>query len=175
MNVIGFSGYSGSGKTTLIEQLIVRFRQAGLRVSVLKHAHHAFDIDHEGKDSWRHRKAGAFEVIVASDQRFAKMRDYELPRQHSVHELLAELSDCDWVFVEGFKHADIPKIAVWHAESEQPPTHADDPHVIALATNAPERLPAPPQVPVLNLNQVDAIGGFLLANATRCHYTAPSC
>ncbi len=175
MKVVGFSGFSGSGKTTLIEQLITRFRQAGLRVSVVKHAHHAFDIDHVGKDSWRHRQAGAYEVVVASAQRFAKMREYELPVSHTVHQLLAELSDCDWAFVEGFKASPIPKVAVWRAASGQPPTHIGDASVIALATDSPEQLPEAPQVPVLDLNNVDAVAGFLLANADRCHYIVPSC
>ena len=78
MRVVGFCGYSGSGKTTLVEQLIARLKLAGQRVSVVKHAHHKFDIDHKGKDSWRHRQAGAFEVVVASDRRLAKIREYEM-------------------------------------------------------------------------------------------------
>ena len=81
MKVVGFSGYSGSGKTTLVEQLIARLRLAGQRVSVVKHAHHAFDIDHEGKDSWRHRQAGAFEVVIASNRRLAKIREFEVQRR----------------------------------------------------------------------------------------------
>src|ERR671926_1293072 len=99
MKVVGFSGYSGSGKTTLVEQLIARFKLAGQRVSVVKHAHHSFDIDHEGKDSWRHRQAGAFEVVVASDRRLAKMREYEVTERPTVHQLLAELVGCDWALV----------------------------------------------------------------------------
>ncbi|MEO7008769.1 MAG: molybdopterin-guanine dinucleotide biosynthesis protein B, partial [Caldimonas sp.] len=88
MKVIGFCGYSGSGKTTLVEQLIARLKLAGQRVSVVKHAHHAFDIDHVGKDSWRHRQAGAFEVVVASDRRLAKIREYEVPAAPTVHQLI---------------------------------------------------------------------------------------
>src|SRR3990167_795367 len=91
MKVVGFSGYSGSGKTTLVEQLIARLKLAGLRVSVVKHAHHDFDIDHPGKDSWRHREAGAFEVVVASDRRLAKIREYELQCEPSVHQLIGAL------------------------------------------------------------------------------------
>ena len=91
MHVIGFCGYSGSGKTTLVEQLIVRLKLAGQRVSVVKHAHHDFDIDHPGKDSWRHRQAGAFEVVVASDRRLAKIREYEMLSDPTVHQLIAEL------------------------------------------------------------------------------------
>ncbi|MCV4714437.1 molybdopterin-guanine dinucleotide biosynthesis protein B, partial [Escherichia coli] len=83
-------GYSGSGKTTLVEQLIVQLRLAGQRVSVVKHAHHQFDIDYPGKDSWRHRQAGAFEVVVASDRRLAKIREYEVQMEPTVHQLIAE-------------------------------------------------------------------------------------
>src|SRR4029450_364718 len=89
MKVVGFSGYSGSGKTTLVEQLIMRLKLAGQRVSVVKHAHHAFDIDHEGKDSWRHRQAGAFEVVIASDRRLAKIREYEVEADPTVPQLNA--------------------------------------------------------------------------------------
>ena len=119
MNVVGFSGYSGSGKTTLVEQLITRLRLAGLRVSVVKHAHHDFDIDHPGKDSFRHREAGAFEVVIASSRRLAKVREFEQHGSPSVHQLIAELYDCDWVLVEGFKHASLPRQfdAVLHYDS----------------------------------------------------------
>src|SRR5205809_6296636 len=89
MKVIGFSGYSGSGKTTLVEQLIARLRLAGQRVSVVKHAHHSFDIDQPGKDSWRHRQAGAFEVVIASDRRLAKIRECEVQADPSVPQLHA--------------------------------------------------------------------------------------
>ena len=93
MKVVGFSGFSGSGKTTLVEQLIAVLRLRGLRVSVVKHAHHSFDIDHPGKDSFRHREAGAYEVVVASTQRLAIVRQYEVPVHHTVHQLIAELSE----------------------------------------------------------------------------------
>ena len=91
MNVVAFAGYSGSGKTTLVESLIPVFRQRGLRVSVVKHAHHSFDIDQPGKDTYRHREAGAFEVVVASSNRLALIREFEQPTQLSVHHLIAEL------------------------------------------------------------------------------------
>ena len=113
MNVIGFAGFSGSGKTTLVEQIIPALRQRGQRVSVVKHAHHQFDIDHPGKDTWRHREAGAFEVVAASDKRLVLMREFEQPTELSVHHLLAELyQGVDWVLVEGFKDCDLPKIEV---------------------------------------------------------------
>ena len=94
MKVVGFAGYSGAGKTTLVERLIPVLKRAGLRVSVVKHAHHKFDIDHPGKDTWRHREAGAFEVVVASDRRLALMREFETPVELDVHQLIAELYSC---------------------------------------------------------------------------------
>jgi molybdopterin-guanine dinucleotide biosynthesis protein B len=117
MKVVGFAGYSGSGKTTLIERVIPRSRLRGLRVSVVKHAHHNFDIDQPGKDTYRHREAGAFEVVVASDRRLALMREFEQPAQLSVHHLIAELYDgVDWVLVEGFKQSNLLKLEVWRAQ-----------------------------------------------------------
>ena len=114
MKVVGFAGFSGSGKTTLVEQLIPELRLRGLRVSVVKHAHHSFDIDHPGKDTYRHREAGAFEVVAASDKRLMLVREFEQPATLSVHHLLAELyQGVDWVLVEGFKDSDLLKIEVW--------------------------------------------------------------
>ena len=106
MKVAGFAGYSGAGKTTLVERLIPALKARGLRVSVVKHAHHRFDIDHPGKDTFRHRQAGAFEVVVASDRRLALMREFEQPAQLTVHHLLAELYEgVDWVLVKAFATA----------------------------------------------------------------------
>ncbi|RZL62595.1 MAG: molybdopterin-guanine dinucleotide biosynthesis protein B [Variovorax sp.] len=176
MKVIAFAGYSGSGKTTLVEQLIPVLRLAGQRVSVVKHAHHKFDIDHPGKDTHRHREAGAFEVVVASSQRLALMREFEQPAELSVHHLIAELYDgVDWVLVEGFKHSDLHKIEVWRdaqTTSARRALYPDDPFVIAIATDVPGDLPAPTQLPVLDLNDADAIGAWLLANADRFVYNA---
>ena len=173
MRVIGFSGYSGSGKTTLVEQVITRLRLAGQRVSVIKHAHHAFDIDHEGKDSWRHRQAGAFEVVVASNRRLAKIREFEVEAEPSVHQLIAELVDCDWVLVEGFKHGDIFKIEVWRAAAGKPAQYPNDPFVVAICTDSPELLPESTGLPVLDLNHVDAVTDFLLGAPARYDYHSP--
>ena len=170
MHVIGFCGYSGSGKTTLIEQLIARLCLAGQRVSVVKHAHHEFDIDHEGKDSWRHRQAGAFEVVVASNRRLAKIREYAVAEEPTVDQLLAELVECDWALVEGFKHAPLPKLEVWRAATGKPALYPNDPFVIAIATDSAAALPARTSLPVFALDDVDAIAGFVLAQATRCRY-----
>lgn len=173
MKVVGFSGYSGSGKTTLVERLIAQLRATGQRVSVVKHAHHDFDIDHEGKDSWRHRRAGAFEVVIASDRRLAKMREYEVAARPTVHRLLAELSDCDWVFVEGFKRADLLKIEVWRAGVAKPVQYPDDPFIVAIATDDAASLPVATGLPVLDLNDPGAVAGFLMASSSRYEYTAP--
>ncbi len=173
MKVVGFCGYSGSGKTTLVEQLIARLRLAGQRVSVVKHAHHEFDIDHPGKDSYRHREAGAFEVLIASDRRLAKIREYELRADPTVHQLIAELYDCDWVLVEGFKHADVLKLEVWRADTGKPVQYPYDPYVVALCTDSPDRLPEPTGLPLLDLNDPDAVTRFLLENADRHEYRSP--
>lgn len=173
MRVIGFSGYSGSGKTTLVEQVITRLRLAGQRVSVVKHAHHAFDIDHEGKDSWRHRQAGAFEVVVASDRRLAKVREFEVQTEPTVHQLIAELCDCDWVLVEGFKHAGLFKIEVWRAATGKPAQYPHDPFVVAVATDSPQQLPEPTGLPVLDLNDADGVTRFLLGSPARYDYLSP--
>src|SRR5512137_2766846 len=173
MKVVGFSGFSGSGKTTLVEQLIARLRLAGQRVSVVKHAHHDFDIDHPGKDSHRHREAGAFEVVIASNRRLAKIREFELHSDPTVHQLLAELYDCDWVLVEGFKHADVLKLEVWRAETGKPVQYPHDPYVVAISTDSADRLPVPTGLPLLDLNDPDAVINFLLADPDRYEYRSP--
>lgn len=181
MKVIGFAGYSGAGKTSLVEPLIMLLRAQGLSVSVVKHAHHHFDVDHEGKDSWRHRKAGAYEVVLASDRRLALMREFPQPAELSVHDMLAELdARVDWVLVEGFKHADLPKVEIWREQPERAsagkphaPLYPHDPHVIAVATDAPQRLPEPPSQPVLDLNAPQQILQWLLAHAALLHYRGP--
>lgn len=172
MKVIGFAGYSGSGKTTLVEKLIPALRLRGLRVSVVKHAHHKFDIDHPGKDTFRHREAGAFEVVVASTNRLALMREFEQPAELTVHHLIAELYEgVDWVLVEGFKHSDLLKIEVWRASSGKPTRYLDDHYVVAIATDSPGQLPVATLRPVLDLNDADAVADFLANNQDRFDYS----
>jgi molybdopterin-guanine dinucleotide biosynthesis protein B len=172
MKAVVFAGFSGSGKTTLVEQLIPLLKQQGLRVSVAKHAHHRFDIDQPGKDSWRHRQAGAHEVVIASDLRLALVREFEAPERLTVHALIAELRpDTDWVLVEGFKTSDLPKIEVWRATSEQPVQYPDDPRIQAIATDSP--LPSPTQLPVLDINQPAAVVAWLQQHADIFEYQAP--
>lgn len=171
MKVAGFAGFSGSGKTTLVEKLIPALKLRGLRVSVVKHAHHDFDIDHPGKDTWRHREAGAFEVVVASDRRLALMREFEQPARLSVHHLLAELyGGVDWVLVEGFKSSDLLKIEVWRADAGKPARYPDDDFVVAIATDAPGGLPEPTLRPVLDLDDPDAVAQWLVDNGDRFEY-----
>src|SRR6478735_4272808 len=172
MKVIGFCGYSGSGKTTLVEQLITRLRLAGQRVSVVKHAHHEFDIDHAGKDSWRHRQAGAYEVVIASDRRLAKIREFELRTEPTVQQLIAELYDCDWVLVEGFKRAALAKIEIWRAATAKPAQYPHDRHVVAICTDSPERLPEPTDLPLLDLNDPEGVAAYLLRHEERFEYAA---
>jgi len=176
MKVVGFAGYSGSGKTTLVEKLIPVLKLRGLRVSVVKHAHHRFDIDHPGKDTYRHREAGAFEVVVASPHRLALMREFEQPSQLTVHQLIAELYEgVDWVLVEGFKDSDLLKIEVWRAPSAdyagKPARYMDDDFIVAIATDAPEQLPQATLRPVLDLNNPDAVAEYLLNNQDRFEYS----
>jgi molybdopterin-guanine dinucleotide biosynthesis adapter protein len=171
MHVIGFAGFSGSGKTTLVESLISALKLRGLRVSVVKHAHHAFDIDHAGKDTYRHREAGAFEVVVASDKRLALMREFERPAQLTVHHLLADLyQGVDWVLIEGFKQSDVHKIEVWRPANGKPALHLDDPFIVAIATDAPEQIAADTARPVLDLNCPDDIAQWLVDNQSRFAY-----
>ena len=177
MNVVGFAGYSGSGKTTLVEQLIPALKKRGFRVSVVKHAHYKFDIDHPGKDTFRHREAGAYEVVVASTNRMALMREFETPSQMTVHQLIAELnSDVDWVLVEGFKASDLLKIEIWRAASPEyegkPARYMTDDFIVAIATDAPDQLPQTTLRPVLDLNDVDAVADYLVNNQAQFAYSS---
>ena len=173
MNVVGFAGFSGSGKTTLVEQLIPALRLRGLRVSVVKHAHHRFDIDQPGKDTYRHREAGAFEVVVASDRRLALLREFEREAELSVHHLIAELYDgVDWVLVEGFKDSDLLKIEVWRAAAGKSARYPQDEFIVAIATDSPGSLPESTLRPVLDLNDADALAQWLIDNQVRFAYNA---
>ena len=173
MNVIGFAGYSGSGKTTLVERLIPALKARGQRVSVVKHAHRDFDMDQPGKDTYRHREAGAFEVVAASDRRLMLVREFERPAKLTVHHLIAELYEgVDWVLVEGFKDSDLQKIEVWRAATGAPSRYTDDDFIVAIATDSPAQLPTPTLRPVFDLNDAQALAGWLMDNTARFHYVA---
>ncbi|MBL8385669.1 MAG: molybdopterin-guanine dinucleotide biosynthesis protein B [Burkholderiales bacterium] len=156
--VFGFAGYSGSGKTTLIEKLIPRFVAAGLRVSLIKHAHHAFDIDKPGKDSYRHREAGCTEVLVTSDRRWVLMHELRDEPEPTLADQLDRFAPCDLVLVEGFKRAAIPKLEVHRPRHGRPLLHPEDANIVAVATDAPVQTP----LPVLDINDPAAIAEFIM-------------
>lgn len=158
MKVFGIAGFSGSGKTTLIEQLIPRLTARGLKVSVIKHAHHGFDIDRPGKDSYRHRAAGASEVMLTGCERWALLHELRDEPEPALDEYLAHFSPCDLVLVEGFKNDPVPKLEVYRPANGKPPLWPENPNVVAVATDAPVRT----HLPVLDLNDIDAIAGFVV-------------
>ena len=156
--VFGFAGYSGSGKTTLIEQLIPLFVARGLTVSLIKHAHHDFDIDQPGKDSYRHRKAGCSEVLVSSSLRWALMHELRGAAEPELAELLARLTPCDWVLVEGFKREPIRKLEVYREDNDKPLLYPGDASIVGLACTP---LIAAP-IPTFDLNNVEQIFEFII-------------
>lgn len=141
MNILGFAGYSGSGKTTLLEKVIPLLKQRGLSVSVIKHAHHNFDIDRPGKDSFRHREAGAHEVLIVSGHRWALMHELRDEPEPCLEALCARLSPCDLVLVEGYKFSAIPKLEVHRTATGHPPLYPTDPQIIAVVTDSKESFP----------------------------------
>ena len=158
MKVFGFAAYSGNGKTTLMENLIPLLARRGLKVSVIKHAHPAVDVDQPGKDSYRHRQAGAAEVLVSSAARWALMHELRGQDEPELAHLLQSLSPCDLVLVEGFKQEPIPKIEVHRAAAGTPLLFPEDPCIVALATDTPIGT----GLPVFGLNDYAAIAGFLV-------------
>ena len=158
MKTFGFAGWSGSGKTTLIEKLIPRFAQRGLKVSLIKHAHHTFDVDQPGKDSYRHRHAGATEVLVTSSRRWVLMHELRGAHEPSFEEQVKHFSPCDLLLVEGFKHAPIPKLEVYRAQTEEPLLHPNDQHIVAIASDTKLQT----RLPLLDLNDDAAIAEFIV-------------
>ena len=158
MKVFGFAGWSGSGKTTLIEALIPRLNAHGLRVSLIKHAHHDFDVDQPGKDSYRHRHAGAKEVMVSSAVRWALMGELRGDPEPSLAELIGRMSPCDLLLVEGFKRDALPKLEIFRKANGKPRLHLDDPHIIAVAADVPLET----HLPQFDLNDYDGISAFIL-------------
>lgn len=159
MNVLGIAGYSGSGKTTLIEALLPRLAAAGLAVSVIKQSHHDFEVDKPGKDSWRHRQAGAREVLLTSPHRWMLVAELRGQAEPDLAAHAARLSPCDLVLVEGYKHADLPKIEVWRAANGKPWLHPADPRFIAVAADCPP----PGGLPHFDLNDLDGLVGYIRA------------
>lgn len=162
MRIIGLAGWSGSGKTTLLTKVIPRLTVRGKRVSTLKHAHHNFDVDRPGKDSFEHRSAGATEVLVVSGNRWALMHELRGDPEPGLPELLAKLSDVDLVLVEGFKRESFPKLEVHRVANGKPLLQREDRWVVAIASDTP--LPQA-TVPVVDLDDIDGIVDLLLAKA----------
>jgi len=160
---LGFAAWSGTGKTTLLTKLIPWLRARNLRVALIKHAHHNFDIDHPGKDSYALRQAGAEQVLIASRRRFAWMMEHEQETEPVLSTLVSRLdmSRLDLVLVEGFRHARFPKIELHRAALNRPLLFPDDDSIVAVASDAP--LPVAAPIPVLDLNDPPAIGVFALA------------
>lgn len=162
MRIIGLAGWSGSGKTTLLGKVIPLLVARGKRVSTLKHAHHGFDLDQPGKDSFVHREAGATEVAIASARRWAIMNELRGAPEPPLHELLNRLSPVDLVIVEGYKRERIPKLEIHRAEIGKPLLHPDDDWIVAIASDV-----ALPQavVPVVDIDDTAKIADVLLAEA----------
>jgi molybdopterin-guanine dinucleotide biosynthesis adapter protein len=161
MKVIGLAGWSGAGKTTLLTRVIPRLQKQGLRVSVIKHAHHAFDVDVPGKDSWKHREAGAVEVLVSSSQRWALMHELRGAREPRLPELLAKMSQVDLVVVEGFKREPHRKIEVFRAANEKPLLFPDDPGIVGIATDTAVET----TLPTAHLDDIEAVAAMMLKSA----------
>lgn len=162
MRIIGLAGWSGSGKTTLITKLIPCLTARSLRVSTLKHAHHGFDLDQPGKDSFMHRAAGATEVIVSSARRFAILHELRDEPEWDLRDLVARMSSVDLVLIEGFKRDAFPKIEIHRTANGKPLIHPEDPYIVAIAadTALPEA-----KVPVVDLDDVETVAELVLAKA----------
>jgi len=164
MRLFGFAGWSGSGKTTLIERIVPLLTARDLRVSLVKHAHHTFDIDQPGKDSWRHRHAGCSEVLVSSALRWALVHELRGDAELTLRDAIARVSPCDLLLIEGFKTAAIPKLEVWRKDQTEPMLFPGDPFIRGIATDDPRRFAG--RLPAFALEDVDAIATFVMAEAT---------
>jgi molybdopterin-guanine dinucleotide biosynthesis protein B len=162
MHVFGFAGWSGSGKTTLIERLVPRLVASGLRVALIKHAHHAFEIDQPGKDSFRHREAGCQEVLITSATRWALIHELRGDPELGLDQALARISPCDLVLVEGFKRTNIPKLEVYRDSLGKPLLSPGDPCIAGVVADGP----VPTKLPMFEFEALDAIVAFIRAHAS---------
>ena len=162
MRLIGFAGWSGAGKTTLIVKLIPELNRRGFSVSTIKHAHHNFDLDQPGKDSYEHRAAGAEEVLVASANRVALMRELRGAPEPALPELLRLLKPVDLVLIEGFKRDLLPKIEIFRAANGKPPMHPNDRDIVALIGDAGE---PPGALPYASIDDIAAAADLVLGHA----------
>jgi molybdopterin-guanine dinucleotide biosynthesis adapter protein len=160
--VLGIVGWSGSGKTTLLVKLIPLLVHRGLRITTLKHAHHAFDVDQPGKDSYEHRKAGASEVIVSSARRWVQMHEIGDGAEATLADHLRRVSPCDLVLIEGYKSERHPKLEVFREATGKPPLHPTDERIVAVASDQP--IPGL-QIPRVDLNDITAVAELILKSA----------
>jgi molybdopterin-guanine dinucleotide biosynthesis protein B len=160
--VLGIAGWSGSGKTALIVKLLPLLVARGLRIATLKHAHHHFDVDQPGKDSYEHRKAGAAEVLISSSRRWAQMHELGADPELTLAQLLRRVSPCDLILVEGFKTERHSKLEVFREAPGKSPLYPEDPHIVAIASD--RSLPGA-GIPVVDLNDIEAIGDLVIAQA----------
>jgi molybdopterin-guanine dinucleotide biosynthesis adapter protein len=161
MKVIGLAGWSGAGKTTLLSRIIPHFRAQGLRVSVIKHAHHSFDVDVPGKDSWVHRESGATEVLVSSGKRWALMHELRGAAEPLLPELLRKMSAVDLVVVEGFKSEPHRKIEVHRLANGKPLLFPDDPAIVGIATDAAVET----RLPTAHLDDIPSVAAMMRQSA----------
>ena len=164
MRVIGLAGWSGAGKTTLVVRLVPELVRRGLTVSTMKHAHHGFDVDQPGKDSHRHREAGATEVLVGSERRWALMHENRGAPEPSAAELMRHMTPVDLLIVEGFKREGHDKIEIHRRETGKPLLYPDDPHIVAVLSDEP--LPDCP-LPVISIDDIGAVADFILSHFGR--------
>lgn len=162
MRVFGLAGWSGSGKTTLLTRLLPAFRERGVSVSTIKHAHHAFDVDQPGKDSYRHREAGATEVMVSSERRWALMHELRGAAEPSLEQLLRHMSPVDLVIVEGFKRAAVPKLEIYRPSIGKPLLASEDSEIVAIASDLP--VAGLGQLPRFALDDIGTIADFIIAH-----------
>jgi len=162
MKIIGLAGWSGSGKTTLVVRLLPELVRRGLTVSTLKHAHHEFDIDQPGKDSYEHRRAGACEVMVSSSRRWALMHEHRGAEEPPPEELIKHMTPVDLLIIEGFKHHRHAKLEIFRRVVGKPLLSPDDPRIFAVASDGP--VPEA-KVPVIALHDTAAIADAIIGHA----------
>jgi molybdopterin-guanine dinucleotide biosynthesis protein B len=161
MRILGIAGWSGAGKTTLLAKLIPELTKRGIRVSTMKHAHHAFDVDTPGKDSYIHREAGATEVMVASGKRWALMHELRAQPEPDAAALIRHMTPVDLLLIEGFKNEPHDKLEIYRPENGKPLLSAEDPTYVAVVSDV--AVPGT-KLPVIDLNDITAIADFVLSH-----------